>query len=133
MKVLEIMCRFAVAEDVLRKRHTFLPSFFPLYMSQIKHGITITQNLSDTVKAWMRLGHQNMCGTLKDHGLDNNLSWGIHKKASAYQCGSNSAIYDCPPKKSIICADPDTLLNKRTELISKCRNRNKFPLANVKK
>ena len=36
-------------------------------------------------------------------------------------------------KTCVICADPDTLLNKRTELISTCRNRNKFPLANVKK
>ena len=34
-------------------------------------------------------------------------------------------------KVSIIWADPDTLLNKRTELISKCRHRNKFLLANV--
>ena len=34
---------------------------------------------------------------------------------------------------SIICADPDTLLNKTTELISKCRNRYKFLLANVVK
>ena len=25
---------------------------------------------------------------LKDHGLDNNLSWEIHKKASPCQCGS---------------------------------------------
>ena len=25
---------------------------------------------------------------LKDHGLDNNLSWEIHKMASPYQCGS---------------------------------------------
>ena len=72
---------------------------------------------------------------LKDHGLlsstcfDNNLSWEIHKKASTYQCGSKRLL----EKISIICADPDTLLNKRTELISKCRNRNKFLLAKVKK
>ena len=26
-------------------------------------------------------------------------------------------------KVSIICADPDTLLNKRTELITKCRHK----------
>ena len=38
-----------------------------------------------------------------------------------------------PEKVSIICVDPDILLNKRTELISKCRHRNKFLLAKVKK
>ena len=65
----------------------------------------------------MWLSYQN----LKDHGYDNNLSWEIHKKASPYQrcdlCLSENV--------SIICADPDTLLKKRTELISKCCHRNK--------
>ena len=60
---------------------------------------------------------------LTDHGLDNNLSWEIHKKASPHQSEN----------VSIICADADTLLNKRTELISKCRHRDKFLLAYVKK
>ena len=55
---------------------------------------------------------------LKDHGLDNHLSW---------------EILSFVKKVSIICADPDTLLTKRTELISKCRHRNKFLLAYVKK
>ena len=36
-------------------------------------------------------------------------------------------------KFSITYADPDTLLNKRTELTSKCRHKNRFLLANVKK
>ena len=36
-------------------------------------------------------------------------------------------------KVSIICADANTLLNKRTKLISKCRHRNKFLVAHVKK
>ena len=56
---------------------------------------------------------------LKDHGFDNNLLWEIHKKASSYQCGSKRCNLYLPEKVSIICADPDTLLSKRTELISK--------------
>ena len=71
------------------------------------------------------------CVELKDHSLDNNLSWEIHKKASPYQCGSKRCDLCLSEKVSIICADPDTLLNKRTELISKCRYRNKFLLAKV--
>ena len=61
---------------------------------------------------------------LKDHGPDNNLSWEIHKKASPYQCGSKRCNLCLPEKASIICVDPDTLLNKRTELISKCSHKN---------
>ena len=70
---------------------------------------------------------------LKDHGLDNNLSWEIHKKASPYRCGSKRCDLCLLEKVSIICADPDTLLNKRTELISKCCHKNKFLLAYAKK
>ena len=70
---------------------------------------------------------------LKDDGLDNNLSWEIHKKASPYQCGSKRCDLCLSEKVSIICADPDTLLNKITELISKCHHANKFLLAKVKK
>ena len=57
---------------------------------------------------------------LKDHELDNNLSWEIHNKTSPYQCGSKRFDLCLSEKVSIICADPDTLLNKRTELISQC-------------
>ena len=50
---------------------------------------------------------------LKDHGLDNNLSWEIHKKASPYQCGLKRCDLCLSEKVSIICADPDTLLTSR--------------------
>ena len=70
---------------------------------------------------------------LKDNGLDNNLSWEIQNQASPYQCGSKRCDLCLLEKVSITCADPDTLLNKRTELISKCCHRNKFLLAYVKK
>ena len=70
---------------------------------------------------------------LKDYSLDNYLSWEIHKKASPYKCGSKRCNLCLLEKVSIICADPDTLLNKRTELMSKCHHRNKFLLAKVRK
>ena len=49
----------------------------------------------------------------KDHGLDNNLSWGICKKASPYQCGSKCCELCLSEKVSIICGDPDTLLKQK--------------------
>ena len=70
---------------------------------------------------------------LTGHALDNSLSWEIHKKASPYQCGSKHCDLCVLEKVSIICVDPDTLLSRRTELISNCRHRNKFLLANIKK
>ena len=70
---------------------------------------------------------------LKDHGPDSNLPWEIHKKSSPYQCGSKRCDLCLSEKVSIICADLDTLLNKRTELISRCRCRKKFLEVKVKK
>ena len=40
----------------------------------------------------------NYVWDLKYHGLDNNLPWEIHKKASPYQCGSKLAISVCQKK-----------------------------------
>ena len=42
---------------------------------------------------------------LKGHGLDNNLSWEIHKKASPYQCGSKRCYQCLSEKVSIICEE----------------------------
>ena len=70
---------------------------------------------------------------LKDHGLDNNLSWETYKDASVYQCGSKSCDLCLLENVSIICADSDTLLHKTTELISKCRHGNKLLLSKIKK
>ena len=70
---------------------------------------------------------------LKGHGLDKNLSREFHKKASQCQCGSKRCHLCLSKKASIICADRDTLLNKRIELIFKCCHRNKFSLANFMK
>ena len=70
---------------------------------------------------------------LKDHGLDKNLSREIQKKVSPYECGSKHCDLCFSENVSIICTDPDTLLNKRTELISKYRHRNKFLVVKVKK
>ena len=41
---------------------------------------------------------------LKDHGLDNNISREIHKKASPYQCDSKRCNLCLSEKFSIICA-----------------------------
>ena len=68
---------------------------------------------------------------LKDLGLDNNLLWEIHKKG--LHTNANVAIYVCRKKCPLFHADADTLLNKRTELISKCRHRNKFLMVNLRK
>ena len=49
-------------------------------------------------------------------------------KAQKYVCGSRKCDLCICEKLLIARADPNVLLNKRDELVSKCRHRNKFTL-----
>ena len=69
---------------------------------------------------------------LKDEDTEFNLSWSIATHASPYKCGTRRCDLCLAEKATIIRAEPKGLLNKRTELISKCRHRNKFILNNLK-
>ena len=53
-------------------------------------------------------------------------------KAIPYKFGSRNYDLCLDEKVAIARYKGDGLLNKRTELLSKCRHRNKFIIANVK-
>ena len=69
---------------------------------------------------------------LNDNRIDFHLKWEIAAFSSPYKCGTRRCDLCLTEKLFIVRADPLILLNKRTELISKCRHRNKFTLAKVK-
>ena len=69
---------------------------------------------------------------LNDKGTAYSLNWKIAARASPYKCGSKRCDLCLTEKMIIVRAEPKGLLNKRTELISKCRHRNKFLLSNLK-
>ena len=70
--------------------------------------------------------------SLKDNNIEFNLKWRIKTKATPYKCGSRKCDLCLAEKVAIARLKGVGLLNKRTELISKCRHRNKFILANIK-
>ena len=62
----------------------------------------------------------------KNRGIEPLISWSIICKAAAFKSSAKRCNL-CPAEKlAILQADQRTLLNKRSELISKCRHRNKF-------
>ena len=61
-----------------------------------------------------------------------NLQWSIKAYASPYKCGTRKCDLCLTEKMIITRSLPKKLLNKRTELVSKCRHRNKFLLNNLK-
>lgn len=71
---------------------------------------------------------------LKDtQNVTPNLSWSIVRKVPAYSNLSKKCQLCLHEKLEIIThPSPDTLLNKKSELISKCRHENKYLLANFK-
>ena len=70
--------------------------------------------------------------SLKDSNIEFSIKWRIKSKAIPYKCGSRNCNLCLAEKVAIARYKGDGLLNKRTELLSKCRHRNKFIIANVK-
>ena len=69
---------------------------------------------------------------LHDKSDPYNISWSVATKAHPYVCGSRKCDLCLSEKVLIAQGDPEVMLNKRDELISKCRHRNKYTLANYK-
>ena len=69
---------------------------------------------------------------LNQNNVPNSITWEVAARAKPFQC-SNMRCYLCLNEKlAIALADQSTMLNKRTEIVSKCRHKNKFLLKNVK-
>ena len=69
---------------------------------------------------------------LKEENVDHKLQWSIKAHASPYEFGTRKCGLCLTEKMIIARSDPKKLLNKRRELIFKCRHRNKFLVSNIK-
>ena len=69
---------------------------------------------------------------LTDEQKDYDLRWSIAARASPYKCGTRRCDLCLTEKAIILRSEHRGLLNKRTELISKCRHRNKLILNSLK-
>lgn len=69
---------------------------------------------------------------LKRRNIPYRIRWSIATRAQPYKCGSRRCDL-CLTEKVIIarCNHPG-MLNKRTELLAKCRHRNKYLLSSIK-
>ena len=67
---------------------------------------------------------------VKEENADYNLQWSIKAYPSPYKCGTKKCDLFLTEKTIIARSDPKKVLNKRTELVSKCRHRKKFLLSN---
>ena len=72
--------------------------------------------------------HRNLTSA----GKKPKISWSIEKHANAYQRVTNKCQLCLAEKVSILQANPSTTINRRSELVSKCRHKNNFKLKNFK-
>ena len=69
---------------------------------------------------------------VKDQGRSYRISWKVKNKAIPYFSGTKRCDLCLSEKLCIPKVDKSSLLNKRSELISKCRHENKFYVKNYK-
>ena len=65
---------------------------------------------------------------LKEKDINYFINWDIAMKVQKYSCGSQKCDLCICEKLLIARADPNALLNKHDDLVSKCHHRNKFTL-----
>ena len=69
---------------------------------------------------------------LKTNTIEHQIKWSIAARAPPYKAGSSRCTLCLTEKVAILRSNPRGLLNRRTELLSKCRHRNKYLLCNLK-
>ena len=68
---------------------------------------------------------------LKDSNCPYNITWNVVKHATPFRSGAKTCGLCLAEKLQIMQAKPGPLLNKRSELVSKCRHKAKFLLKNI--
>ena len=68
---------------------------------------------------------------IKDDGHIPVIKWSIVCKAKACSSGAMHCQLCLAKKLAILRANPDTTSNKKSELVAKCRHRNKYKLIKI--
>ena len=69
---------------------------------------------------------------LSDQGIQFSIKWSIVSKSHPYVCGSKRCDLCLSEKMAIARSRHPGMINKRSELMSKCKHRDKFLLISVK-
>ena len=108
------------------------------YQHKIYYGITKTkfkQRYANHIKSFRHEKHQrdtelsNELWSIKSNNYAPNIVWEILRKHQTYNPNTERCFLCLNEKLEIARYKRRNLLNKRSEIINKCRHRNKFALA----
>ena len=68
---------------------------------------------------------------LKERNIPYSIRWTIERKAVAYRCGTRRCNLCLAEKVVIARSNNPSMINKRSEILNKCRHRNKFLLSSL--
>ena len=68
---------------------------------------------------------------LKDKKIPHYVNWSIKAKGHAFSSGGKACDLCLTEKLTILTADPNTMLNRRDELLETCRHRRKHLLVSL--
>ena len=68
----------------------------------------------------------------KNTNLDPKITWSVHAKAFPMSSGGTTCDLCLTEKLTILMADPCSTLNRRDEILEKCKHKRKFILGTVK-
>ena len=69
---------------------------------------------------------------LNDNNETWNIKWSIQAKSRKYKPGDKYCGLCLEEKRTIATSDPKSMLNSRSEIVSKCRHRKEHKLKNIK-
>ena len=69
---------------------------------------------------------------LEDKKIDYDIQWKIKKRGMLYKPGASYCDLCVCEKVEILLANPESSLNKRNEVLERCRHRHRYKLGHIK-
>ena len=92
-----------------------------------RSGFEITRNPSPTPCMQLIRNYQSTCAwSLKEKNKEYNIKWDIVKQVPSYKSGGKQCSLCSNEKLYILKAEKGSILNKRSELFSRCIHQRRF-------
>ena len=118
--------------DVTVEGNNDIKTYFGQTLRPFKQRYYEHNTAMNNINSKLATALSNHVWKLKNSGKEFKLKWSIKSQAPTYTSGSRKCQLCLKEKTAIAMADPQKLLNNRTELLHKCLHLTNFELRKVK-